>query len=219
MIVAEGQDAGRMNRSIPMAKASDDVLVVYGQNGEALRPEQGYPVRLLVPGWEGNMSIKWLGRIEATDRPYMTRDEAAYYTDLLPDGRARRFSYLMDAKSVITSPAGGQRMAGPGMQQITGMAWSGRGRIAKVEVSTDGGRTWMLARIEGPVHAKAVSRFSYTWHWNGEPAVLMSRCTDDTGYVQPTREALLAARGENASDHYNGIKAWFVRPNGEVSHA
>lgn len=218
-IVAEGSDASRMNRSIPLDKALDDVLVAYGQNGEALRPEQGYPVRLLVPGWEGNISIKWLGRIEVTDRPFMTRDEAAYYTDLLPDGRARQFSFLMDAKSVITSPAGGQNMPGKGRQQVSGLAWSGRGKIVRVEVSTDGGKRWQDARIEGPVHSKAVTRFHLAWHWRGEPAVLMSRCTDDTGYVQPARQDIIAARGDKATDHYNGIKAWYVHANGEVRHA
>lgn len=218
-LVAEGCDASRLNRSIPLDKALDDVLVAYGQNGEALRPEQGYPVRLLVPGWEGNVSIKWLGRIEVTDRPYMTRDEAAFYTDLMPNGIARRFTFLMEVKSVITNPAGRQRLPAKGLHQISGLAWSGRGKVRQVEVSTDGGKTWANARLEGPIHSKSVTRFSFPWHWDGSPAILMSRCTDEAGYVQPTREELVAERGMNASDHYNGIKAWYVHADGGVHHA
>jgi sulfane dehydrogenase subunit SoxC len=218
-IVAEGRDASMLNRSIPLAKALDDVLVAYGQNGEALRPEQGYPVRLLVPGWEGNVSIKWLSRIEVTDQPYMTRDEAAYYTDLLPNGTARRFTFLMEVKSVITSPAGRQRLAAKGIQQISGLAWSGRGKVRQVEISTNGGKTWAIARLEGPIHSKAVTRFTLPWHWDGSPAVLMSRCTDEAGFTQPTRDELVAERGMNATDHYNGIKAWYVHADGGVHHA
>jgi sulfane dehydrogenase subunit SoxC len=218
-VVAEGADASRLNRSIPMAKALDDVIVAYGQNGEALRPSQGYPLRLLVPGWEGNVSIKWLGRLQVTSEPYMTRDEAAFYTDLLPDGKARRFTFVMEAKSVITRPSGGQRLDGPGFYEISGLAWSGRGRIARVEVSTDEGRSWQDAELDGPVLSKAATRFRLPWRWQGEETSLQSRCTDETGYVQPTREMLLAVRGKNASDHYNGIKQWFIHKDGAVSHA
>lgn len=218
-IVAEGSDASRLNRSIPMAKAWDDVIVAYGQNGEALRPSQGYPLRLFVPGWEGNVSIKWLGQLQVTSEPYMTRDEAAFYTDLLPDGKARRFTFVMEAKSVITRPSGGQHLDGPGFYEITGLAWSGRGRIARVEVSTDEGRSWRDAELDGPVLPKAATRFRTPWRWHGEETSLQSRCTDETGYVQPTRDALIAVRGKNASDHYNGIKHWYVRKDGVVSHA
>lgn len=218
-VVAEGSDASRLNRSIPLEKALDDVLVAYGQNGEALRPSQGYPLRLLVPGWEGNVSIKWLGRLQVTSGPYMTRDEAAFYTDLLPNGKARRFSFVMEAKSVITRPSGGQQLDGRGFYEITGLAWSGRGRITRVQVSTDEGRSWQDAELDGVVLPKAATRFRLPWRWNGEETTLQSRCTDETGYVQPTRDELVAVRGINASDHYNGIKHWFVHKDGAVRHA
>lgn len=217
-VLAEGADSSRLNRSIPIEKAMDDVLVAYGQNGEALRPEQGYPLRLLVPGWEGNVSIKWLSRLELVNQPYMTRDEAAYYTDLMPDGKARRFSFVMEAKSVITRPAGEQQLDGPGYYDITGFAWSGRGAITRVEVSSDDGKTWIEAELVGPVLPKALTRFRCPWRWDGKPTSLRSRCTDDTGYVQPTREQLLAARGAFGSDHYNAIKVWHVKADGKVSH-
>jgi len=217
-LLAEGADACRLARSLPLEKALDDVLVAYGQNGEALRPEQGYPLRLVVPGWEGNVNIKWLRRLHVVDQPQMTRDEAAYYTDLMPDGRARSFTFVMEAKSVITRPSGGQKLAGRGFQEITGLAWSGRGRITRVEVSADGGRTWTDAEIQTPVFPKAFARFRAPWTWNGGEATLQSRCTDETGYVQPTREELLAVRGKNATDHYNGIKSWRVLADGTVTH-
>lgn len=221
-LVAEGADASRLARSLPLSKALDDVLVAYGQNGEALRPEQGYPLRLVVPGWEGNINIKWLGRVELVDQPYMTRDEAASYTDFLPDGKARWFTFVMEAKSVITRPAGGQTLDGPGFYEITGLAWSGRGVVTRVEVSTDGGRTWQDAQLNAPVLPKAVTRFSLAWRWDGSETSLQSRCTDDTGYTQPTREELIAVRGlrpgPDGFNHYNGIKAWYVHRDGRVSH-
>lgn len=221
-LVAEGADASRLARSLPLSKGLDDVLVAYGQNGEALRPEQGYPLRLVVPGWEGNINIKWLGRIELVDQPYMTRDEAASYTDFLPDGKARWFTFLMEAKSVITRPAGGQALDGPGFYEITGLAWSGRGVITRVEVSTDGGRAWQDAQLNAPVLPKAVTRFSLAWRWDGGETSLQSRCTDDTGYTQPTREELVAVRGlrpgPDGFNHYNGIKVWYVHRDGKVSH-
>jgi sulfane dehydrogenase subunit SoxC len=222
-VVAEGADACRHARSLPLDKALDDAIVAYGQNGEALRPEQGYPLRLVVPGWEGNVNVKWLGRLHVVDQPAMTKDEAASYTDLMPDGRARQFSFVMEAKSVITRPAGGQHLAGPGAHDITGLAWSGRGRILRVEVSVDGGRTWKPAELEGPVLPKAFTRFRLPWRWEGGEAALASRCTDETGYVQPAREALVAVRGlrpgPDGFNHYNGIKTWFVRADGSVAHA
>ena len=221
-VIAEGADACRMSRSIPLEKALSDVLVAYGQNGEALRPEQGYPLRLIVPGWEGNINIKWLGRLKVADRPSMTREEAAIYTDLMPDGTARRFTFVMEAKSVITRPAGGQTLSGPGFYEITGLAWSGRGRISHVEVSTDGGKIWNDAQLNEPVLSKALTRFSLPWRWEGEETSLQSRCTDETGYVQPSREELIAIRGRRQGpdgfDHYNGIKVWYVHHNGQVSH-
>jgi sulfane dehydrogenase subunit SoxC len=217
-LVAEGADAGRLARSIPLEKALEDVLVAYGQNGEALRPEQGYPLRLIVPGWEGNVNIKWLGRIHLVDQPYMTAYETAGYTDLMPDGKARQFTFVMEAKSVITRPAGEQQLSGPGFYEITGLAWSGRGRINGVEISTDGGKTWEKAELNDPVLPKALTRFRFPWSWDGKETAISSRCTDETGYVQPTREQLVAVRGLNGTDHYNGIKTWYVHADGKVSH-
>ena len=217
-MVAEGADAGRMARSIPLEKALDDVLVAYGQNGEALRPEQGYPVRLIVPGWEGNVNIKWLRRVQVVDQPYMSAYETAHYTDLMPDGTARQFTFVMEAKSVITRPAGGQQLSGPGFYEITGLAWSGRGRITKTEVSADGGKTWQEAQLNEPILPKALTRFQLPWWWDGKETSLQSKCTDETGYLQPTRDELVAVRGLHATDHYNGIKIWYVHANGEVSH-
>jgi len=221
-IVAEGADASKMSRSLPLDKVLDDVLVAYGQNGEALRPEQGYPLRLIVPGWEGNINIKWLGRIMVTDEPFMTREEAAIYTDLMPDGKARWFTFVMEAKSVITRPSGEQILDGPGSYEISGLAWSGRGRITRVEVSTDTGKTWAEAHLNGPVLPKAATRFSLPWKWDGGEAALESRCIDETGYVQPTRDQLVEIRGLRAGpdgfNHYNGIKTWFVHRDGKVSH-
>jgi sulfane dehydrogenase subunit SoxC len=223
-VVAEGADASRHARSIPLAKALDDVIVAYGQNGEALRPEQGYPVRLVVPGWEGNVNVKWLQRLHVVDEPAMTRDEAASYTDLLPDGTARRFTFEMDVKSVITRPAGGQRLAGAGFHEVTGLAWSGRGRIARVEISTDAaGGSWRDAELDTPILPKAFTRFRLPWRWRGEDTTLRSRATDDAGEVHPTREQINAARGQTAGpdgyNHYNGIQVWRVHADGTVTHA
>ncbi len=217
-IVAEGSDAISLDRSIPMEKALDDVLVALAQNGEALRPEQGYPVRLIVPGWEGNVNIKWLGRIHVVDQPYMSAYETANYTDLMPSGKARQFTFVMEAKSVITRPAGGQKLSSLGFYEITGLAWSGRGRVTRVEISTDGGERWHDADLNEPVLPKALTRFRLPWVWDGKATSLQSRCTDETGYIQPTREALIAVRGMNATDHYNGIKIWYVQKDGTVTH-
>ncbi len=217
-MIAEGADSARMARSIPIAKALDDALLVYGQNGEALRPEQGYPLRLLLPGWEGNANVKWLQRLELTTEPAQSVKETAYYTELLADGKARQFSFVMDARSVITRPSGGHRLRGPGFQEITGLAWSGHGKIARVEVSVDGGKTWTDAELQTPVLSRATVRFRYPWHWEGQAAVLQSRCTDETGYVQPTHEQFLAAYGKHSGYHYHAIKSWFVNASGEVKH-
>jgi sulfane dehydrogenase subunit SoxC len=218
-VLAEGADACRMARSLPIEKAMDDIIVAYGQNGEALRPEQGYPLRLVVPGWEGNTNVKWLHRLHVLDQPAMTREEAASYTDLLPDGKARQFTFVMEAKSVVTRPAGGQRLATPGFYEITGLAWSGRGRINQVEVSTDGGHAWRRTELQEPIHTKAFVRFRMPWIWDGSETTIASRCQDETGYWQPTREEIVAARGMQATDHYNGIKWWRIRANGELTHA
>lgn len=217
-LVAEGADACRMTRSIPLEKALDDTLVAYGQNGEAIRPEQGYPLRLFVPGWEGNVSIKWLRRVELVDQPAMTREETSKYTDLLPDGTARQFTFVMEAKSVITEPSGGQQMGAPGRREIRGLAWSGRGRVERVEVSVDGGRSWRPAELQSPVLPLSLTRFRLAWTWDGGASTLASRCIDETGYVQPTRGALIAARGIHTSYHNNAIQSWQIAPDGTVEN-
>lgn len=223
-LLAEGGDASVMTRSIPMAKALKDCLVAYGQNGEALRPEQGYPLRLIVPGYEGNTHIKWLRRIEVSDTPFMTREETSKYTDLMPNGKAVQFSFEMDAKSVITSPSGEMQLDGPGFQEITGLAWSGRGAIKRVEVSTNGGATWNTAALQGPVLPICHTRFRLPWRWDGKAAILQSRCIDDTGYVQPTLGQVIAARGgalngpTGSTYHLNAIQSWQVANDGKVSN-
>jgi len=217
-ILAEGADAAVMTRSVPIDKAMDDAILAYAQNGEALRPEQGHPLRLLLPGFEGNMNIKWLRRLEISDRPFMTREETSKYTDLMPDGTARQFTFEMDAKSVITFPSGAMMLPRPGYYEITGIAWSGRGTISRVEVSTDGGESWQEASLEEPVLPKCHTRFRLPWIWNGEEAVLQSRAVDDTGYVQPTIEELVAVRGTDYVYHLNAIQSWHVAPGGEVTN-
>jgi len=219
-VVAEGADACMMARSIPIEKALDDILVAYAQNGEPLRPAQGYPVRLVVPGWEGNINVKWLHRLHVLNQPAMTRDETSHYTDLMPDGTARIFTFEMEAKSIITRPAGGQMLGhGPGSYEVTGLAWSGGGKIQRVEISTDGGATWKDAVLQDPILSKAATRFRFEWNWNGQPAALQSRCTDETGYVQPSLDDLVRVRGRFAYYHCNAIKTWFVKQDGSVSHA
>src|SRR5881398_1906168 len=215
--LAEGQDAAVMARSIPVEQAWDDAMIAYGQNGEALRPEQGYPARLLLPGWEGNANVKWIRRIELADRPFMTRVETSKYTDPLPDGTARQFSFVMDAKSIITVPAYPVTLGDRGWWQITGIAWSGRGRITRVDVSTDGGQRWAPAELEQPVLAKCHTRFRHLWNWDGTEATFSSRAVDQTGYVQPTLEQLRKARGLGTHYHFNHIRAWRVRRDGAVS--
>lgn len=218
-VVAEGADAAAMTRSIPLEKCLDDALLVYGQNGERLRPEQGYPLRLLLPGYEGNMSIKWLRRLHVTDAPVYSREETSKYTDLMPDGSARRFTFYMEAKSIITAPSGGQRLAQQGFHEIRGIAWSGRGKIARVEVSVDDGATWHDAALQEPVLSRAITRFRFPWNWQGQATVIQSRATDETGYVQPTLEALVAVRGVNGVYHNNAITPWRVAATGEITNA
>ncbi len=216
-VLAEGSDAAAMTRSLPLTAVLKDALLCYAQNGEALRPEQGYPLRLVIPGWEGNTCIKWLRRLKLGPAPFMTREETARYTDLMPDGTTRQFTFVMEAKSVITTPSGGQRIE-PGFTEIRGLAWSGRGMIARVEVSVDGGRTWRIARLQEPVLPQCHTRFRFGWRWNGEEALLQSRCTDETGYVQPSRAALVAARGTHSVYHYNAIQSWKVGRDGQVTN-
>ncbi len=214
-LLAEGADASAMTRSIPMEKALDDCLVAFKMNGEALRPEQGYPVRLVVPGWEGNMWVKWLRRLEIGDQPWHHREETSKYTDLLADGKARRFTWEMDAKSVITNPSPQAPIGhGPGPTVLTGVAWSGRGTIPRVDVSLDGGANWQAARMDGPSLPKSMHRFYYEFDWDGSPLLLQSRAHDSTGYVQPTKDALRAVRGENSIYHNNGIQTWAINEEG-----
>ncbi len=217
-LLAEGADAVGHDRSIPTAKAMADGLLAYAVNGEALRPSQGYPLRLLLPGFEGNTNVKWLRRIEAGREPWQTRQEVSHYTDLMPDGTARQFTFVMEAKSVITTPSGGQRLAGPGFVEIAGLAWSGRGKITTVELSTDGGATWHAAILQAPVLPIAWTRFRFPWMWDGKPARLMSRAIDETGYVQPTPAQLVAVRGTHSFYHYNGVKTWAIDATGEVTN-
>ena len=217
-VIAEGADACRMERSIPLTKAMDDILVAYGQNGEALRPAQGYPLRLIIPGWEGNTNVKWLCSLKLTDQAYMARDETSKYSDLMPDGKARLFTYQMEAKSVITFPSGGQTLPGLGLYELTGLAWSGRGRIERVEITTDGGRSWVAAQLQGPRLPIAFTRFRLHWRFDGREAVIASRAIDESGYVQPTREALIEVRGTNSVYHFNGIKFWKVQADGSVTN-
>jgi sulfane dehydrogenase subunit SoxC len=214
--LAEGSDAAVLARSIPVEKAWDDAMLVYAQNGEAIRPEQGYPVRLLLPGWEGNTHVKWLRRIELADQPFMTREETSKYTDPLPDCTARLFSFVMDAKSLITFPAFPYVLPERGWWEVQGLAWSGRGKITKVEVSTDTGRHWYPAELSEPVLSKCQTRFRFLWNWNGKETTLMSRATDETGYVQPTHGQLAKVRGEGTAYHFNHIRAWKVMRDGQV---
>ena len=217
-VIAEGGDADSMSRSVPMAIAADDAMVALYQNGERVRPEQGYPMRLLLPGWEGNMNVKWLRRIKLVEGPVMTKDETSKYTVLLASGKSWRFVYPLEVKSVITRPSPGLNLKGPGFYEISGMAWSGNGKIRSVEVSADGGRSWAQAALQEPVMSKAITRFRAPWQWNGAPAVLQSRATDEHGMVQPARAALLAERGMRGQYHVNCIQSWAINDKGEAAN-
>ena len=215
-MLAEGGDAAALTRSVPLTdEVLNEAMVCYGQNGEALRPEQGYPLRLLLPGFEGNINVKWLRRLKLGSAPFMTRWETATYTDLMPDGKAYQFSLVMEAKSVITRPSGQQQLR-PGFCEIQGLAWSGRGRITTVEVTVDAGRTWQAARLQEPVLSKCHTRFRLPWRWDGQEAIIQSRCTDETGYRQPPRESLIKVRGTHSSYHYNGVQSWKIGRDGLV---
>ena len=218
-LLAEGADAAAMSRSVPIEKALDDAMLAYAQNGERLRPENGYPLRLLLPGYEGNMNVKWLHRLKLGDQPFETREETSKYTSLLPDGTAKQFNFVMEVKSVITRPSPGRGVSQPGFCEVSGLAWSGRGRIARVEVSMDEGSTWRDAALQDPVLPKCLTRFRLPWTWDGGPAALQSRATDETGAVQPTRASLLAERGPNFFYHYNAINTWRIAPGGEATLA
>ncbi|HEX3866098.1 MAG TPA: sulfite dehydrogenase [Gemmatimonadaceae bacterium] len=214
--LAEGGDAAVLARSIPIEKAWDDAMIVYAQNGEAIRPEQGYPARLLLPGWEGNTNVKWLRRLELATRPFMTREETSKYTEALKGDKARQFSFLIDARSIITSPTYPQRVQ-PGWIEIRGIAWSGRGHIARTDVSFDEGHSWHETDLQDPVRPKAHTRFRYLWKWNGRETTVLSRATDETGYVQPTQRALIDARGLGSGPyHLNPITGWRIHRDGSV---
>jgi len=222
-VLAEGSDAAVMTRSVPIDKCLSDALIVFAQNGEAIRPEQGYPMRLFLPGWEGNISIKWLRRLEVSEKPFYTREETSKYTDLITTtGKARIFTFTMEAKSVITFPSGEMNLPGPGFYEITGLAWSGRGKIARVEISTDGGKNWSLAVLQDPVLPISQTRFRFPWIWDGTPAVIQSRATDETGYAQPTHQQLIDERGPLESGplfyHMNGIQSWAIAADGSVKN-
>ncbi len=217
-VMAEGADAAAMTRSIPLEKCLDDAMLVYSQNGERLRPEQGYPLRLLVPGFEGNMNVKWLRRLKVTEAPVYSREETSKYTDLMADGSAREFTFYMEAKSIITRPSGGQRLAQHGFVEITGIAWSGHGKVAQVDVSVDGGKNWARAALQDPVLTRALTRFRYAWNWDGRPATIQSRAVDETGYVQPSFAELLKVRGDNAFYHNNAVQPWRIAATGEVTN-
>ena len=218
-VLAEGADGSSMTRTIPMSLVrSGEVLVAYGQNGEMLRPENGYPLRLIVPGVQGVSWVKYLRRIEVGDMPYGTKDETLHYVDLMPDGTHRQYTNVQEVKSVITSPSGGQVVLQKGFHSITGMAWSGRGAIKKVDVSIDGGRNWSPARLQTPVLSKCLSRFSADLVWDGKPMILQSRAIDDTGHIQPTYQALRAVRGTRSIYHNNAIQSWLLSENGEVKN-
>ncbi len=216
-VLAEGSDAAAMTRSLPLTEVLKDALLCYAQNGEALRPEQGYPLRLVIPGWEGNTCIKWIRRLKLGTASFMRREETSRYTDLMPDGKSRQFTFVMEAKSVITSPSGGQRIE-PGFVEIRGLAWSGLGSVRAVDVSADGGRTWHPTQLQAPVLPRCHTRFRFGWHWNGDETIIQSRCTDETGYVQPTRTALVASRGTNSFYHYNAIHSWKIDRQGNVTN-
>ncbi|MCC7060190.1 MAG: sulfite dehydrogenase [Burkholderiaceae bacterium] len=215
-VLAEGADGSSMTRTVSMERALDDVIVAWGMNGEMLRPENGYPLRLVVPGVQGVSWVKYLRRIEVGDRPWFTKDETVHYVDLMPDGLHRQFTSIQEVKSVITTPSGGQVLLDKGYYNVTGLAWSGRGRIRRVDVSFDGGRNWRQARLDGPVLPKALTRFNVDWVRDGSPAILQSRATDETGQVQPVMNALRAVRGTRSIYHNNAIQSWRVADTGEV---
>jgi sulfane dehydrogenase subunit SoxC len=217
-VLAEGADGSGLTRTIAMERALDDVMVAWAMNGEMLRPENGYPLRLVAPGLQGVSWVKWLRRIEVGDQPWAAKDEALHYIDLMPDGTHRQYSSIQECKSVITSPSGGQMLLDKGFYNVTGLAWSGRGRVKRVDVSFDGGRNWKTARLESPIQPKCLTRFNIDWVWDGSPAVLQSRAIDETGYVQPKINQLREVRGRRSIYHNNAIQSWKVAAGGEVSN-
>ena len=216
-VLGEGADGSSMTRTLPMELVeSGEVIVAYGQNGEMLRPENGYPLRLVVPGVQGVSWVKYLRRIEVGDQPYGTKDEVLHYIDLMPGGVHRQYTSTQECKSVITTPSGGQLLLDKGFYNISGIAWSGKGKVRRVDVSVDGGRNWRTARLESPVLSKCLTRFNLDWVWDGSPALVQSRALDETGYVQPTATQLRRVRGTRSIYHNNAIQTWLVQESGEV---
>ena len=225
--IAEGADAPHLTRSVPVAKALDDAIIALYQNGERLMPANGYPMRLLLSGYEGNMNVKYLRRIKLVAEPAMSFWETKTYAQLLPDGKAYQFYFFQEVKSFITQPSPGLTLKEPGVYEISGVAYSGTGRIAKVMVSADGGRSWAQAALQEPVLPKAFTRFRMVWRWDGGPATLQSRAWDEAGNSQPTRAEFVAQRGQLKSvppivafpnQHFNAITSWAIDPKGQVSH-
>jgi sulfane dehydrogenase subunit SoxC len=225
--LAEGADAPSMNRSIPLAKALDDAMIALYQNGERINPSQGYPMRLLLPGYEGNMNVKWLHRIKLIEAPVMAINETMQYTMRIAGQKSWQFYFPQEVKSFVTHPSPGLTLKGPGFYEISGLAYSGNGRISRVMVSADGGKSWAQAALQEPVLSKALSRFRMPWRWDGQPVVLQSRAWDEAGNVQPTRAQIVAERGEPRVNlpvtafpmgHMNVITSWAVDNKGEVKH-
>ena len=217
-VIAEGADSAAMVRSVPLSKCMDDAMVALYQNGERVRPEQGYPMRLLLPGWEGNMNVKWLRRLKVADGPAHSKDETSKYTDLQPDGKARQFTFELGVKSIITFPSFGTKLDRRGLYELTGIAWSGAGRISRVEISEDAGKTWRDANLQGPIYSKSFTRFRLPWEWDGNAVVLQSRAIDEKGNVQPTRAAFVSqyVAGMNYHNHY--IQSWAIAADGSISN-
>lgn len=216
--MCEGGDAGNHVRNVPLQKLYDDAIIVFYQNGERIRPDQGYPMRLFVPGYEGNMNVKWLHRMEIADIPSQSKDEQSLYADITSDERVKQFSFTMEVKSVITKPSGKQQLPMSGIYEISGLAWSGRGRVKMVEVSVDGGKSWAKAELEGPVMGKSLTRFTIPWKWNGQKAIILSRATDEFGNIQPTRDEWTTQYARYSHGHNNSVNAWFVSSDGKVSN-
>lgn len=216
--MCEGADAGNHVRNIPLEKLYDDAIIALYQNGERIRPDQGYPMRLFVPGYEGNMSVKWLHRMEISDIPSQSKDEQSLYADITADEQVKQYSFNMEVKSVITKPSGKQQLPMNGFYEISGFAWSGRGKIKIVEVSADGGKTWAKANLEGPIMNKAMTRFTIPWSWSGQKAVIVSRAIDEFGNTQPTREDWISRYARYSHGHNNSINSWLVSNDGKVSN-
>lgn len=217
-VVATGGDAASLSRSLPLRKVMADGMLALHQNGERLRPEQGYPMRILLPGFEGNMNIKWVTSLQLTDTPAYTKDESGQYTEMLADGSVLAFTFRMGVKSVITRPSATMTMSGPGLYQVSGLAWSGGGAIRAVEISADGGQSWATADLTTPVLSQALTRFTLPWHWDGSPALLMSRAIDEKGARQPTRTEWKSRYAPTSANHYNAIQSWRIDAAGSITN-